>query len=84
MVVGTNRVALLNMALAAIGVLLVAVGFVISSIAGQSSPSALFSGVAMSSNPYFGIGVVTVLFGMAFVASGLIYSPRKIEAIKQT
>jgi hypothetical protein len=84
MAAGTNRVAPLNMALAAIGVLLVAVGFVASSIAGAASSSALFPGVSMSSYPYFGIGVVTVILGMAFVASGLIYSPRKAEPIKQT
>lgn len=80
----TNKVATLNMALAAIGVLLVVVGFATSSIAGASSPTAFFPGVTISTYPYFGIGVIIVILGMAFVASGLIYSPRKAELIKQT
>ena len=84
MVTETNRLATLNMALAAIGVLLVVVGFVTSAIAGASSPAAFFPGVTISTHPYFGVGVIITILGMAFVASGLIYSPRKAELIKQT
>ncbi len=79
-----NKVATLNFVMAAIGVLLVAVGFVTSSVAGAASTSTLFPGATTNTYPYFSIGVIIVVLGMAFVASGLIYSPRKAEFIKET
>lgn len=79
MAMATKGIEVKNMGLLIFGIILLLIGLGASFYQDRSSP--------FSSDwwyPYQTVGIVLVLAGIIFVASGFLYSPRKVEPKQST
>lgn len=71
----------INKALAIIGIFVIALGLWSVTIqAGTNTITFNDRSFVVANYPYFTYGAITVIAGMALIASGLIYSPQKLAA----